>query len=165
MFFSQMPNHSKVWIYQANKLLSSQDVKHIEQKLTAFTESWLAHNQQVKGNYKIFHDRFVVIAADEQAQAVTGCSIDSSMKVIRELEENLNLSFTDRTTVAYLNTDNDLQTVALTDMKKAVTDGRITPETIIFNNGITTLAQLKSEWKIAADQSWAKRYFKTASTN
>lgn len=163
--FDQMPGHSKVWVYQADRPLTLQDIEHINGKLTTFTGNWQAHSQSVKGGHAILHNRFVILAADEQAQAVTGCSIDSSVKVIRELEDELKLSLTNRTLVAYLDKQEQIKTLPLADMKHAAATGQITPNSLIFNNGIVTLAQLSTDWQIPASKSWAKRYFKMASAS
>lgn len=72
----QMPDDSKVWIYQANRQLTLEEIGEMEQLIEGFVEKWEAHKQSVKGFGGIFYKRFIVLMADESVAEVSGCSID-----------------------------------------------------------------------------------------
>ena len=50
----QMPDDSKVWIYQANRQLTLEEIGEMEQLIEGFVEKWEAHKQSVKGFGGIF---------------------------------------------------------------------------------------------------------------
>ena len=82
----QMPDDSKVWIYQANRQLTLEEIGEMEQLVEGFVEKWEAHKQSVKGFGGIFYKRFIVLMADESVAEVSGCSIDGSVRLIKEIE-------------------------------------------------------------------------------
>lgn len=89
----QMPDDSKVWIYQANRQLTLEEIGEMEQLIEGFVEKWEAHKQSVKGFGGIFYKRFIVLMADESVAEVSGCSIDGSVRLIKEIEQAFDLNF------------------------------------------------------------------------
>ena len=71
----------------------------------------------------------------------------------------MNLDFFDRS-VAYLD-DSVVQTLALNELKAAVAEGILEPETLIFNNLVPTLGEFRHSWKTKAVNTWLKKYFKS----
>src|SRR5690606_39643460 len=71
------PN-SRVWVYQASRLLSLQEAFDAEDKINAFVEEWQSHGAKVKAAGFLFFGQFVILMADESIATVSGCSTDSS---------------------------------------------------------------------------------------
>jgi hypothetical protein len=107
---------------------------------------------------KVFENRFVVIAVDERNELPSGCSIDKSTHWLQEIGHQLNVDFFDRS-LAYLDDNENVETIPVPKIKQAVTDGVITPYTIIFDNQVSTKAQWMKRWKVSASDSWLNRYF------
>lgn len=156
--FEELPATSRVWIYQANRTLTSDEVSHTEAFVRTFIEQWQAHGKPVKGAAKVYHQRFLAITADEGFTTPTGCSIDASVHCVQELEQNLGVVFTDRSQVAFLR-EGEIFMMPMQQIKAKVAAGEITPETVTFNTLVTNKHELESRWTIPAGESWLSRYF------
>src|SRR5690606_11396215 len=97
---------SKVWIYQSNRLFTHSDLAYLHETLAAFTESWTAHTQQLKAGYEIKYGHFIILIVDETLTGASGCSIDKSVHLMKEIEQKLNIDLFDRFQVAWKNGDN-----------------------------------------------------------
>lgn len=162
--FSEIDLSARVWIYQANRNFSDEEVGILTETLKAALENWEAHGHPLTASGKIFEHRFVVIAVDESKELPSGCSIDKSVHWLQEIGSRLNVDFFDRS-LAYLDDNNHVQTIPVPKIKQAVTDQIITPFTTIFDNQVTTKAQWMKRWKTPASGSWLNRYFSAQTTS
>lgn len=156
--FHDIAFEARVWVYQANRNLTDDEVGTLTETLKAALEGWEAHGQALTASGKIFHNRFIVIAVDESKELPSGCSIDKSVHWLQEIGPRLGVDFFDRS-LAYIDERGKIQTVAIPQIKSAVASEEIAPDTTIFDNTVVTKAQWMSRWKARADQTWLKRYF------
>jgi len=152
-----LPGHARVWIYQASRFFEPGEMGHLTQKINDFTTSWHAHNVPLSAEIKILHRLFVVIAVDEMVAKASGCSIDKSVRLVKELEQELNLSLTGRTTVAYFDEQNNIQLMNFNDLREKVQEGSISENTLMFNNLVSTLSDMKNDWVVRIKDSWLNR--------
>ena len=87
---------SRVWIYQSSRLFFISEALEMETMLNDFVKQWNSHGTPVKGFANIFFGRFIVFMADENATGVSGCSTDSSVRLIKEIEKKYNVNMFDR---------------------------------------------------------------------
>lgn len=154
----EMPDHAKIWVYQSNRAFSPEERSFIEDQLTAFTSQWAAHGKQLLATYGIEKNQFIVLAVDESQHQASGCSIDSSVAVIRHIEQQTGLSLLDRSQVAFL--ENDLVKIKpFNQLKAAVANGEIRKDTEVFNNAIQNAGEWKASWIQPAVETWLSRYF------
>ena len=156
--FSDIDLQSRVWIYQADRKLTDEEVGIITQTLKASLDNWEAHGQPLTASGKVFEHRFVVIAVDENDELPSGCSIDKSVHWIQAIGASMNINFMDRS-LAYIGGDGEIHTIPVPNIKQAVIDETISPSTIIFDNQVATKARWMNHWKMAAADSWLNRYF------
>jgi len=162
--FSQLPDDARVWVYQANRLLTTADVDHIQSSLQPALSQWAAHGQPLLASAEVVANRFVVVAVDEGHNLPSGCSIDASTHYLKNIAQQLSsgdsgpLDFFDRS-AAYVGPNGDVLTLPLPTIKHAVMDGRLTPDTTVFNTLVNTKAEFKSKWQLPASQTWLNRYF------
>ena len=78
--FENLPEESKIWIYQSNRKFSDAEFSEIEMALQSFLEGWAAHGTSLESSYQLKYNRFIIIAVNQDVQAATGCSIDSSVE-------------------------------------------------------------------------------------
>lgn len=157
--FEQIPSSARIWIYQANRAITDSERHEIENTLKPAVSQWAAHGASLLASVKVLHNRFVIIALDENQNEASGCSIDASTRWFKELGNRLNIDFFDRSQ-AYVDGD-EIKTFSIFQPKKAIESGLISPDTIIFvnNNNIHTLADLAGQWKVKASESYLKRFF------
>lgn len=155
--YKNLPNNSRVWIYQSDREFNKQDIEFISVKSENFINQWTRHGDDLKGSFTIKYNRFLVLAVDESFITVSGCSIDSSVRFIKELESALKLDLMDKMNITFKN-NASINLVKLSVFQIFVKEHKITPETIVFNNMVTTKADFESNWEIPAKESWHKRF-------
>lgn len=144
---------SRVWIYQSSRLFTINEALAIEELLNDFTSSWLSHGTPVKGTGYLFFGQFIILMADEKATGVSGCSTDSSVRLIKEIEQKLGVSMFDRTTLAFIIKDR-IQLLPLSQIQYAFDHRFINSHTLYFNNLVQTLDELENKWIIPIKDSW-----------
>ena len=155
--YKNLPNNSRVWIYQSDREFTAKEVEFIGAKAIDFINQWTRHGDDLKGSFTIKYNQFLVLAVDESFNNVSGCSIDSSVRFIKELENELKLDLMDKMNVSFKDNDN-INLVKLFDFQKFAEEQKVTPDTIVFNNMVNTKADFESNWEIPAKESWHKRF-------
>jgi hypothetical protein len=154
---------SRVWIYQSNRLFGMMEALELEKVLNAFTDQWQAHGAPVKGFASLFFGQFIVLMADESQTGVSGCSTDSSVRMIKAVEEGFGVSLFDRQLLAFVVKDK-VQLIPLSQLKAAVEGGFVSGETLYFNNLVATKEALENNWLIPVKDSWLKNKLPVVST-
>jgi len=144
---------SRVWIYQANRIFSIQEALAIEEILNEFSDQWKSHGVPVKGAAYLFFGQFIILIADETATGVSGCSTDSSVRMIKDIENRFGVSLFDRTTLAFVVKDK-LQLLPMTQLQYAIDNGFVNGNTAYFNNLVQTKDELEKRWIIPLKDSW-----------
>jgi hypothetical protein len=137
-------------------MFSLSEALEAEEMLNTFTAKWLSHGAPVKGAAHIFFGQFIVLMADETATGVGGCSTDSSVRVIKEIEQKTGVQLFDRTTLAFVMNDK-VQLLPLSQFEYAVSNKFINADTLYFNNTVLTKAELEEKWIIPVKESWLNR--------
>ena len=74
----------RIWIYQANKLLTIEEETKVQKKLEEFTAEWNAHGHPLAASVEIRYHLFVILAVDQSVTMPSGCSIDKSVRLFKE---------------------------------------------------------------------------------
>lgn len=146
-------SRSRVWVYQASRLFSLSEAFEVEDILNNFTAEWKSHGIPVKGAGYLFFGQFVVLMADETATNVSGCSTDSSVRIIKEIEQRFSVSMFDRTSLAFIIKDK-VQLLPLSQLQYAIDNGFINGDTLYFNNLVQTKEELEKKWIQPVKESW-----------
>jgi len=144
---------SRVWIYQSSRLFTLSEALKIEETLKQFTDDWLSHGVAVRGAAYLLFGQFIVIMADETATGVSGCSTDSSVRVIKEIEKSFSVNMFERTLLAFF-VHNKIQLLPLSQLQYAIDNGFISADTLYFNNLVQTKQELENNWIIPVKNSW-----------
>ena len=155
--FESLPDNSRVWIYQANRSFTEEEIQEISQKLDTFIEKWTAHGANLKASYDFKYKRFITIALDQEVNAASGCSIDASVQFIQKLEKEYDVDLLDKMNVSYRQGE-FIAYKSLTDFRKMAKDKAVSLNTIVFNNLVNNKAEYLSDWEVPASESWHKRF-------
>lgn len=162
--FEELSAESRVWIYQGKRAMSATEKSAISQLLRSFCEQWAAHGQPLRASFKIELNQFIIMVVDEDFRNPSGCSIDSSVGVLRQIQSVTCIDFLDRTLVPFY-IDNEVQLIPLNKIKTGFASGQLKPDTITFNTLATTKGEWELQWQIPAEKSWMAKYLsKTALT-
>ena len=149
---------SKVWVYQSARPFSAFEQTLIAHSLADFAKSWTSHSNQLQADAKILFDRLIVLIVDESQSGASGCSIDSSVKFLKQLELEHNLSLFNRLLVNYFNED-ELVTVPLSDFQTLIQSGVVNKSTRVINALVPDLQSLETKLIAPAQATWLSRYF------
>ncbi|CAN5517482.1 hypothetical protein BH10BAC2_BH10BAC2_41920 [soil metagenome] len=152
---------SRVWIYQGSRIFTIPEAFHIEDILKEFTANWQSHGTPVKGYANLLYGQFIVMIADETATGVSGCSTDSSVRVIKQIEEQFGVSMFDRQMLAFLVKDK-VQLLPMAQINYAIENNYIETHTLYFNNLVSTKQELLDKWIIPVKESWLTSRIKTS---
>lgn len=146
---------SRVWIYQCNRMFTIGEALQLEDLLNEFVGSWQSHGTPVKGYGNLLFGQFIVLMADETATGVSGCSTDSSVRLMKKVEELFHVQLFDRQMLAFFVTDK-IQILPLAQLSYAIGNHYITGDTLYFNNLVQTKDDLLNKWMIPVKNSWLR---------
>jgi len=154
--YDQLPDETRVWIYQSNRQLSDAEVARLRPVISNFTTQWVSHNQQLRAFGDVYYNQFIVLMVDESQAGASGCSIDKSVYFIKEIENAFQINLFDRMTFTFKD-GNDIKTAQRDAFAKLFNEGKIDSETIVFDNLVKTKKDFDEAWQKPLGQSWHKR--------
>ena len=156
--FDQLPPTARVWIYQASRPLAPEEIIPVLPALAQFAEEWTSHGRTLLASAEFLHRQFLVLGLDESVAGASGCSIDASVRFVRELEARLGVELLEKSRLAFLS-DGEVWLLENRNLRAAVADGRLTADTFYFDNTLLTKGELDDKWPAPAGQTWLARYF------
>lgn len=155
--FEKLPDSARVWVYQANRKFTAEELTELKTELENFVQKWTVHGADLSGSFDIRYNRFIVLGVDENFASTSGCSIDSSVHFIQHLQEKFDVDLLDKMNVTF-RTGDYIAHKELIDFKKMVKDRAVSPGTIVFNNLVNTKGELEEYWEVPLKESWHKRF-------
>lgn len=156
--FEKIPNTAKIWIYFITQNIDYQKIDKLKNLLTDFLNVWTAHQQNLFASFQIIESKILIIAVDEQAAQASGCSIDTSVKTLKLIEQQLDINLLESNLVLFEN-ENKIFGAYLNEIKKNIEDKIITKDTFLYDRTLTNLNDWQQKGKIKVSESWVKRYF------
>ena len=156
--FENLPDESKIWIYQSNRKFSDEEFAAIEADLKTFVESWAAHGTSLEASYQLKYNRFIILAVNQEVQNATGCSIDASVQFIQDLEKKYEVDLLDKMNVTF-KLGEHIAHKPLIEFKKMAKEKAVSGNTIVFNNLVNTIEEWNESWEVPAAESWHSRFF------
>ena len=157
MDYNSFDDNARVWVYQAGRVLTDAEAADIKKDAIAFVISWKAHGAPLKATAEIFYNLFLVLFVDEGDAAASGCSVDSSVRFIQDLEKRYNITLLDRMNVAFKN-GSEVQMLRLPAFKEELKKGEIALDATVFNNMVTSLSEFKKGWEVSVKESWLGQF-------
>ena len=155
--FESLPDHTKIWVYQSKRILSPSEITEITEFLNSKVSNWESHSSPLQASFEFYYDKFLVLGVNTDFQYASGCSIDTSTSWLKDIQQVFNIDFFDRS-IPYFENET-LHFFPVLEAKKQVLAGTIKADTIVLNNQICTLSELKNDWKLSASDSFMKKYF------
>ncbi|MNE03676.1 hypothetical protein D3C87_831330 [compost metagenome] len=148
----------RIWIYQADRILSVDEGEQISVELAAFAEQWKVHGKPLSASAELRDHLFIILKVDEDIAAASGCSVDSSVRFLKGIEEKYGVQLFDRMQFAYKSTSG-VAVVNRSGFERLLAAGEIDDNTLVFDNTITYEHQLDNAWVVPFKESWHKRLF------
>ncbi|PHS62846.1 MAG: ABC transporter ATPase [Flavobacterium sp.] len=156
-FFKDLPDNSRVWIYQSNRKFTEEEVATIKEKVVGFLKEWTAHGQDLEAGYEIKYNRFIVIGLNQENASASGCSIDASVYFIQKLEKEFGIDLLDKMNVTFYNGE-FIAHKTLSDFRKMAKAKSVSKNTVVFNNLVDTKLDYLENWEVPAKDSWHNRF-------
>ncbi len=158
---AQMPENTRVWVYVAKNKFDQDDINHIKIRLDEFIDSWDSHGELVDGGFEIRDNRFIIIYASEEYDRLCGRAADASVKIVKELEQELENELLNRMNIAYKQPKSDeVEVAGYHDFLKMVEENELSPATIVFNNAVNTKKAFDTQWQQPLSESWVQMQVK-----
>ncbi len=159
--FSNLPDTARIWIYGAERPLTSEQIRALNNHMEAFLMEWQSHGREVTPSWQLLHDRFVVIGVDEAAVHLSGCSIDSMARSLGGFNRASGLNFSNSGgEVFYRDTAGKIDCVDRSAFRDMVKQGTVNEQTVVFNNTVTTVGEFRAgRWEVPMRNSWHSQVF------
>lgn len=156
--YHQLPENAKIWIYQSSRNFNVEEVAELSIEIENFVEAWQSHQIPVYGFGSLYYRRFIVLFADEDKVNVSGCSIDSSVKFIKEMEQKYQVNFFDRMKICYKIQEQMVGSFSMLEIENYLAQEKIKKDTIVFNNLVQTKIEFEQKWEVSIENSLFSKY-------
>lgn len=147
------PSSSKIWIYQSSRALTEEEAAKIELEAKKFASDWAAHGKALDASARTVFNRFLILVVNPGVHDASGCSIDNSVRFVQNLEMQYNTQFFERTNMV-VHHDGNIVAMPLNNLKLAVSEASLPQDALLFDNSITTLGDLRTNWLVPVYTSW-----------
>lgn len=157
--FAELPDHARLWVFAAERPLRPTEAARLLDATDAFLDAWHAHQVPLTCARDWRHDQFLLVAVDEAAAGVSGCSIDALVRTMKGLGEELGVRLFDHASVFYRDAD-EVRRASRERFADAASEGVVSPQTIVFDNTVGSVGALRAgEWERPASAAWHGRAF------
>jgi len=155
--FEHLPDHARLWIYQADRKFSEAEEAVIDEEAHVFCELWVAHGNPLKTSFKIDRNQFLILAVDEGVNGASGCSIDGSVRMLKSLQERMGIDFLSRSKVPFL-IGGEVKLIPVRELKEAFSSGILGPATPTFHLLAPTKGIWERDWIMSVEKTWLAQY-------
>lgn len=156
--FNQLPDSSRIWLYASSRKFSAAEQEVIRKTLLDFCTDWVNHGKKMSSSFEILHEQLLVLAVDENQLGASGCSIDSSVRTLKVLEQALDLDLVNQGKIILKDINGVLRVLPALGLKSKISTGEITLDLEVVQPALQTKADLKSIWT-PVGKSWLSSYF------
>jgi hypothetical protein len=157
--FDRLPPDSRLWVFAAERRLTSGEEQRLLAAVDEFLEGWKAHGRPLSCARDLCHGQFLFVAVDESATGASGCSIDSMVHTLTALERELGVELVNHGPVLY-RADGGIRRESRQAFAARAARGEVTPDTIVFDNTLTRVGDVRAgRWEVPARESWHARAF------
>jgi hypothetical protein len=153
---SDFVDNSKVWVYFANRSFTNDEFGPVQSQLNLFSSQWKSHGSAMKNAMMLIDNQIAVISVDESLHAVSGCGIDASVKVIKDIETKYDVSFFERNWVFFKEND-VLKKMQLSDFKIFC---KSNPNIQVVNPYFNNLNEIRTHFYMKIEDSLYKNFLK-----
>ncbi|HET7275196.1 MAG TPA: hypothetical protein VFI91_08430 [Longimicrobiaceae bacterium] len=157
---NQFPDDARLWVFASPAALSESQSTALLARVDSFLDQWHAHGAAVVGARDWRNEHFLLVASDERATGVSGCSIDSLYLTLKQAESELGVTLLDSSPVWYRDAAGEIANVPRTEFRRLAKEGAVDEDTIVFDNTVNTVgALLAGGWERPMRDSWHGKAF------
>jgi hypothetical protein len=156
--FDELSPNAKIWIFKGQRIFDLDEKVEVEKHLERFMASWLSHESNVRGAYRFFEDQFLLIGAETEEGAPSGCSTDGLVHFIKELSKSIGIDLMDNGSIFFKKGDS-FSKAAFQNISNLVQKGELKENTIVLNSQVAQKKDLQDKLFVEAINFLGPRYF------
>ncbi len=154
------PDSARVWVFGSDRELGGAEAGSVLDAVDGFLAQWTAHGVPLRAARSWCYERFLVVAVDIESAPPSGCSIDALVTVLRGFEDRLGVRFLGNEAIWYRDARGSIRRASRPRFRALAADGEVLPESVVFDNSITALAELRGgRWEGPARERWHAAFF------
>jgi len=155
--FQDMPDSSRIWIFQGEQPLHQEQEFKLEPVIRAFIDEWTSHQSTVHASFSFQYHQFIIVAVDETQVGASGCSIDKLFRFVQSLESLMGFSLLNKHKIALMK-GNEVVTYLLPELRSKVKNGEISSLEKYFDLMVQDKWSLKEDWIKPISSGWLAKY-------
>ncbi|WP_325309296.1 hypothetical protein [Longimicrobium sp.] len=159
--FDRMPDDARLFVFAAPRPLNDGEAAALLQRVDGFLERWAAHGAPVLGARDFRDGRFLLVAADERATGVSGCSIDSLQHALADAEGVLGTDLRRGASLVYWrDASGEVKSAERGEFRRLAQAGEVADDTVVFDNTVTDVGAIRAgRWETRLRDAWHARAF------
>ena len=159
--FDRMPDDARLWVFAAPRPLDDDQAGALLASVDGFLARWAAHGAPVLGARDLRHGQFLLVAADERATGVSGCSIDSLFHALADVEEALGTELRRTASlVLYRDAEGAVRATERPEFRRLAQEGAVGEDTVVFDNTVSSVGDLRAgKWERPFRDAWHAKAF------
>lgn len=155
------PGSARIWIFGADRELDDPEASALLEEVDGFLAGWAAHGVPLRAARAWCYRRFLIVGVDTQESLPSGCSIDALVHVLKGIENRLGARFLGNDAIWYRDGGERIQKATRPEFRALARSGEVTPVSVVFDNSITALAELRDGWwEGPAGERWHAAFFR-----
>jgi len=149
-----LPDSARVWVFGADKNLDAGATDLLLSEVDRFLSQWHAHGAPLTVGRDWKYGRILTVAVDQSTAGASGCSIDGLFRALKALESRLGASLVTSGVVFFRGPKEAVECVDRERFTALSAEGKVKPETRVFDPTVTTLGEWRARFELDAAQSW-----------
>lgn len=150
----ELPDSARTWVFGADKTLEAPATDTLLREVDRFLSQWNAHGAPLTVGRDWKDGRFLTVAVDQSTAGASGCSIDGLFRSLKSLEPKLGASMVTSGLVFYRDIKGKIHSVDRERFTALSAEGKIQPDTRVFDPAMTTLGEWRVRFEVDAAKSW-----------
>jgi hypothetical protein len=149
-----LPDSSRAWVFGSDHGLDPSAEDLLLREVDRFLSQWHAHGAPLTVGRDWKYGRFLTVAVDQSTAGASGCSIDGLFRALKSLEPGLGASLVTSGLVFFRDAKGEIQAVDRERFAALGAEGKIKPNTLVFDPTVTTLGEWRARFEMDAEKSW-----------
>jgi hypothetical protein len=149
-----LPDSARTWVFGADHDLDESATDLLLRDVDRFLSQWHAHGAPLTAARDWKYGRFLTIGVDQSTAGASGCSIDGLFRSLKALEPRLGASLVTSGLIFYRDGKGRIQAVNRDRFTELSVEGKIGPETQVFDPTVTTMREWRARFQLNASDSW-----------
>ncbi len=149
-----LPDDARAWVFGSDRTLDAGASDALLNEVDLFLSQWKAHGAPLTVGRNWKDGRFLTVAVDQSTAGASGCSIDGLFRTLKGLEPKLGASLVTSGLIFFRDENGAIQSVDREEFTALGADGKIAPNTHVFDPTVTTLGEWRARFELIVSDSW-----------